>query len=103
MSQSHGIKGLNAPGACCSPCLEVPQPIHLEGCPHLPQVLPQVLADFRPNLLAAYLYDLASTFHGFFEACPVLKSEGEIRAESSAKANVSRAASTSASVSWSGS
>ena len=44
------------------------------------EVLPQVLADFRPNLLASYLYELASTFHGFFEACPVLKSEGDLRA-----------------------
>jgi arginyl-tRNA synthetase len=44
------------------------------------EVLPQVLADFRPNLLATYLYELASTFHGFFEACPVLKSEGATRA-----------------------
>lgn len=43
------------------------------------EVLPQVLEDFRPNLLANYLYELASTFHSFFEACPVLKSEGATR------------------------
>jgi arginyl-tRNA synthetase len=43
------------------------------------EVLPQVLDDFRPNLLATYLYELASTFHSFFEACPVLKSEGAMR------------------------
>jgi arginyl-tRNA synthetase len=39
-------------------------------------ILPQVLEDFRPNLLANYLHELAATFHGFFESCPVLKSEG---------------------------
>ena len=44
------------------------------------EVLPQVIEDYRPNVLANYLYELASTFHGFFEACPVLKSEGETRA-----------------------
>jgi arginyl-tRNA synthetase len=44
------------------------------------EVLPQVLDDFRPNVLANYLYELASTFHGFFEACPVLKSDGATRA-----------------------
>ena len=44
------------------------------------EVVPQILDDFRPNLLANYLYELANTFHGFYEACPVLKSEGEIRA-----------------------
>jgi arginyl-tRNA synthetase len=43
------------------------------------EVLPQVLEDNRPNLLANYLYDLASIFHGFFESCPVLKSEGATR------------------------
>jgi len=43
------------------------------------EVLPQVLDDYRPNLLTNYLYELASTFHGFFEACPVLKSEGATR------------------------
>lgn len=35
-----------------------------------------VLDDFRPNLLATYLLELARAFHSFFEACPVLKSEG---------------------------
>ena len=43
------------------------------------EVLPQVLDDNRPNLLANYLYDLASIFHGFFESCPVLRSEGAVR------------------------
>ncbi len=44
------------------------------------EVLPQVLEDYRPNVLANYLYELASTFHSFFEACPVLKSKGITRA-----------------------
>jgi arginyl-tRNA synthetase len=44
------------------------------------EVIPQVLEDFRPNLLANYLFELANTFHGFYEACPVLKSEGDTRA-----------------------
>jgi arginyl-tRNA synthetase len=44
------------------------------------EVIPQVLEDYRPNLLANYLFELANTFHGFYEACPVLKSEGDTRA-----------------------
>jgi arginyl-tRNA synthetase len=44
------------------------------------EVLPQVLDDYRPNVLASYLYELAAAFHAFFEACPVLKSAGDIRA-----------------------
>lgn len=39
----------------------------------------QVLEDYRPNLLANYLLELARAFHSFFEACPVLKSEGQTR------------------------
>ena len=44
------------------------------------EVLPLVLVDHRPNTLANYLYELANTFHAFYEACPVLKSEGSLRA-----------------------
>jgi len=43
------------------------------------EIVPSILDDFRPNLLANYLYELANAFHGFYEACPVLKSEGEMR------------------------
>lgn len=43
------------------------------------EVVPQVLDDCRPNVLAAYLFDLARAFHSFYEACPVLKSEGPVR------------------------
>ena len=39
-----------------------------------------MLDDFRPNLLANYLLELARAFHSFFEACPVLKSEAAARA-----------------------
>jgi arginyl-tRNA synthetase len=38
------------------------------------EVVPQVLNDFRPNILANYLFELANSFHTFYEACPVLKS-----------------------------
>ena len=43
------------------------------------EVVPLVLNDFRPNLLANYLFELANTFHTFYEACPVLKSEEPVR------------------------
>ncbi len=43
------------------------------------EVVPSTLDDCKPNLLAAYLFDLARAFHSFYEACPVLKSEGETR------------------------
>jgi arginyl-tRNA synthetase len=38
------------------------------------------LNDFRPNLLANYLFELANAFHAFYEACPVLKANEPARA-----------------------
>lgn len=43
------------------------------------EVVPATLDDCRPNILAAYLYDLARAFHSFYEACPVLRSEGAVQ------------------------
>ncbi|MEQ1858947.1 MAG: arginine--tRNA ligase [Chthoniobacteraceae bacterium] len=53
------------------------------------EVVPQILEDYRPNLLANYLYELAATFHSFFESCPVLKSEGAAQATRLALCDVS--------------
>ncbi|NBO33995.1 MAG: arginine--tRNA ligase, partial [Actinobacteria bacterium] len=35
---------------------------------------------FSPHRLCTYLYDLASTYTTFYEHCPVLKADGELRA-----------------------
>src|SRR6266566_3788465 len=43
------------------------------------ETVPQVLNDFRPNILANYLFELANSFHMFYEACPVLKSDEPTR------------------------
>ena len=43
------------------------------------EVVPTILEEFRPNLLANYLLELARAFHSFFEACPVLKAEEAVR------------------------
>ena len=43
------------------------------------EIVPQILNDFRPNILANYLFELANSFHTFYEACPVLKSEEPAR------------------------
>ena len=42
--------------------------------------LEAVTDDYRPNLLCNYLYELAGYFATFYEACPVLKAEGDDRA-----------------------
>ena len=43
------------------------------------EIVPQVLNDFRPNILANYLFELANSFHAFYEACPVLRSDEPVR------------------------
>ena len=52
------------------------------------EVLHAAMEDQRPNLLCLYLYELADSFHRFYEACPILKSEGEMRSSRLALADV---------------
>jgi arginyl-tRNA synthetase len=42
-----------------------------------PEAIAESLADFRPNQLTVYLYDLTRKFSSFFEACPVLRAESD--------------------------
>ncbi len=42
------------------------------------EVVEALLLDCYPNQLCLYLYELAGNFMSFYEACPVLKSEGEV-------------------------
>jgi arginyl-tRNA synthetase len=45
------------------------------------EALEDVIADYRPNLLTTYLFELAKTYFTFYEARPVLKAETpELRA-----------------------
>jgi arginyl-tRNA synthetase len=43
-------------------------------------VLEAVAEEYRPNFLCNYLYEVAGHFTRFYENCPVLKSEPELRA-----------------------
>jgi arginyl-tRNA synthetase len=45
----------------------------------LQEVLEQVAIDGYPHFLCGYLYELASTFTRFYEACPILNAEGSVR------------------------
>ena len=44
------------------------------------EVVAQVGDLLAPHRLCAYLFGLAQTFSGFYEACPVLKADGPTRA-----------------------
>src|SRR5436189_2772648 len=50
--------------------------------------VPQVLNEFRLNILANYVFELANSFHTFYEACPVLKSEEPSRSSRLALCNL---------------
>ena len=41
------------------------------------EALELVAADYRPNQLTSYLFDLANRYSTFFEGCPVLRAETE--------------------------
>ncbi|MHC4536907.1 MAG: arginine--tRNA ligase [Planctomycetota bacterium] len=43
------------------------------------EALQATVADYRPNYLTAYLYELAQKFSAFYTNCPVLKAEAEKR------------------------
>ena len=62
--------------------LRLSQPAELALAKHLLNfglVLEAVGQEYRPNFLCNYLYELAGHFTGFYEQCPVLKSEAGIR------------------------
>ncbi|MFQ3592472.1 MAG: arginine--tRNA ligase [Gemmataceae bacterium] len=40
-----------------------------------PEAVEAAAADYRPNLISTYLWELSTTFNGFFQACPVLKAD----------------------------
>lgn len=42
-------------------------------------VLEAVAEEYRPNYLCNYLYELATLLSRFYEECPVLKSQGQVR------------------------
>jgi arginyl-tRNA synthetase len=68
------------PSSLTSLTLSIPAEINLaKRLCQFAETVPQVLNDFRPNILANYLFEVANSFHTFYEACPVLKSEEPAR------------------------
>jgi arginyl-tRNA synthetase len=44
------------------------------------EAIDMAVADYRPNYLTTYLFELAQKFSGFYTSCPVLQAEGHVRA-----------------------
>jgi arginyl-tRNA synthetase len=49
----------------------------IEHISRFPQTVQQAANEYRPLVMAQYVYDLATAFHSFYHAVPVLQSEGE--------------------------
>ncbi len=49
----------------------------IEQITRFPALVQQAANEYRPLVIAAYVYDLANTFHSFYHAVPVLQSEDE--------------------------
>lgn len=67
--QTHGVNRLSHPA-------EQRLALELTG---FASVVAKVADTLEPHHLTAYLYGLATALTGFYENCPVLKAEGEIR------------------------
>ena len=62
--------------------LESPQERQLAlGLLALPEAFDVAFSTLQPHKLCTYLFDLAQRFTTFYDACPVLSSEGALRAE----------------------
>jgi arginyl-tRNA synthetase len=76
-------RGIFRKGEVDEQALRADPPLPELGTPHERALAVQLLrfsealsaaaADYRPNLITAYLWDLAKAYSGFFENCPVLK------------------------------
>lgn len=53
-----------------------------------PTALDATLESFSPHKLCTYVYDLATDFTAFYEHCPVLRAEGELRSSRLALADL---------------
>lgn len=49
----------------------------IEQMSRFPNAVQQAANEYRPLVMAAYVYDLANAFHSFYHAVPVLQSEDE--------------------------
>ncbi len=49
----------------------------IEQITRFPAVVQQAANEYRPMVVAAYVYDLATAFHSFYHAVPVLQAESE--------------------------
>ena len=58
----------------------------------LPEVVDVVARDCYPNLLCNYLYELAGLFMRFYESCPILKADAQLRDSRLALASLTAAA-----------
>jgi arginyl-tRNA synthetase len=70
------IAALRASGAAIDLSTPVERALAL-GLLQLSEALDQTVSEYRPNVLTAYLFEVANRYSSFFEQCPVLKAPDE--------------------------
>ena len=75
LRRADHIPALGAPVTLVEPAERV---LALELA-RFPEVVGTTLEHLQPHRLAVYLFELATAFSGFYEQCPVLKSDGPVR------------------------
>ncbi len=50
----------------------------IEQITRFPALVQQAANEYRPMIIAVYVYDLANTFHSFYHAVPVLQADNEL-------------------------
>lgn len=51
----------------------------LRALPRFPEVVADAAHNYTPHLIATYLYDLAQKFNLFYEKCPILKADDDVK------------------------
>lgn len=70
------VEALRASGAAIDLSSPVERALAI-GLLQFSEALEQTVAEYRPNFLTAYLFEVANRYSSFFEQCPVLKAPSE--------------------------
>ncbi|MDO5498120.1 MAG: arginine--tRNA ligase [Propionibacteriaceae bacterium] len=77
------LRAAAADGAVVGPITVVDEPAEQAlamALSRFGEVVAQLAAELQPHKLCTYLFELATAYSSFYEQCPVLKSEGAVRA-----------------------
>jgi arginyl-tRNA synthetase len=75
-----GIEGKALPASNLPQTLEPAEVQLIEWLSRFPAEVQRAAAEYKPLAIASIAYDIAKAFAGFYDACPVLQAEPQVRA-----------------------